>query len=64
VVSDFDQSGRRTDRILANMQYRNRRPAISVDGRYVAWQSNATTMGATDDIVLLDLATREASPND
>ena len=62
VVSDFNQSGRRTDRILANMQYRNRRPAISVDGRYVAWQSNATTMGATDDIVLLDLATREASP--
>jgi Tol biopolymer transport system component len=62
VVSDFDASGERTDRIVASMQYRNRRPAISMDGRYVAWQSNSSTDGRTDDILLLDLADNDTDP--
>lgn len=62
VVTAFTSARERTDRVVADAQHRNRRPAISADGRYVAWQSNAATGGESDDLLLLDLATPGATP--
>jgi hypothetical protein len=55
ILSEFDSQGRRTDRQITNWAYRNRRATISKDGNFVAWQTNSTTSGEKDDILMLDI---------
>ena len=55
VLSEFDTLGGRSDRQITSWEFRNRRAAISMDGNTVAWQTNSTTNGQMDDILLLDL---------
>ena len=61
ILSTFDGQGNRTDRTIADWGFRNRRAAISIDGATVAWQSNSTTEGRTDDILLLNLENSDAA---
>ncbi|MEM7017060.1 MAG: hypothetical protein AAF512_06925 [Pseudomonadota bacterium] len=62
VLTSFDEKGERQDRSITTREYRNRRPAISMDGQLVAWQTNSTTKGGTDDILLLDVSIADATP--
>lgn len=62
VLSEFDEQGSRNDRQITGWQYRNRRATISRNGDFVAWQSNSTTGGEKDDILLLDLNEANARP--
>ena len=61
LLSTFDDQGNRTDRTIADWGFRNRRAAISIDGASVAWQSNSTTGGGTDDILLLNMENSDAA---
>ena len=49
----FDGYGQGTYTALTDREYRHRRPAVSPDGRTIAWQTNQT--GPTDDIFLADI---------
>ena len=49
----FDGYGQGTYTALTDRDHRHRRPAISPDGRTIAWQTNRT--GPTDDIFLADI---------
>ena len=62
VLSEFDELGNRTDRQIADWEYRNRRATISRDGNFVAWQTNSTTNGGKDDILILDLNEPSGKP--
>jgi Tol biopolymer transport system component len=62
ILTEFDNQGNRTDRNISSWEFRNRRAAISQDGSVVAWQTNSTTDGGKDDILLLDLIKPNALP--
>ena len=62
ILTEFDNQGDRIDRNISSWEFRNRRAAISQDGGVVAWQTNSTTGGGKDDILLLDLTTPGAVP--
>ena len=62
VLSEFDKQGNRTDRQITDWEYRNRRATISQNGNFVAWQTNSTTGGEKDDILILDLNELNAMP--
>jgi len=49
----FDGYGQGTYTALTDREHRHRRPAVSPDGRTIAWQTNRT--GPTDDIFLADI---------
>ena len=49
----FDGYGQGTYTALTDREHRHRRPAVSRDGRTIAWQTNRT--GPTDDIFLADI---------
>ena len=49
----FDGYGQGTYTALTDRNHRHRRPAVSPDGRTIAWQTNQT--GPTDDIFLADI---------
>ena len=49
----FDGYGQGTYTALTDREHRHRRPAVSPDGRTIAWQTNQT--GPTDDIFLADI---------
>ena len=49
----FDGYGQGTYTALTDRDHRHRRPAVSPDGRTIAWQTNRT--GPTDDIFLADI---------
>jgi len=62
ILSEFDSQGKRTDLQVTSWEFRNRRAAISMDGNLLAWQTNSTTAGGKDDILLLDLTEPDARP--
>ena len=49
----FDGYGQGTYTALTDREHRHRRPAVSPDGRTIAWQTNRS--GPTDDIFLADI---------
>ena len=55
VLSEFDSQGNRIARQIADWEFRNRRATISKNGNLVAWQTNSTTGGGKDDILMLNL---------
>ena len=62
ILSEFDRQGNRTDRQITDWDYRNRRATISKGGDLAAWQTNSTTNGGKDDILILDLSSPNAEP--
>ena len=62
ILTEFHNQGDRIDRNISSWEFRNRRPAISQDGSVVAWQTNSTTNGGKDDILLLNLIKPRAVP--
>ena len=62
ILSEFDRQGNRTDRQITDWEYRNRRATISKGGDLAAWQTNSTTDGGKDDILILDLNSPDAEP--
>ena len=62
VLSEFDSLGNRTDRQIADWEFRNRRATISKNGNLVAWQTNSTTGGGKDDILMLNLNRLNGKP--
>jgi len=62
ILTEFNNQGDSIDRHLSSWEFRNRRSAISQDGNLVAWQTNSTTGGGKDDILLLDLTKPDVAP--
>ena len=62
ILTEIGHDGEIAHRMLADWEFRDRRATVSQDGNLVAWQTNSTTGGGTDDIVLLDLEDPDAEP--
>ena len=61
-MSEFDRQGNKVDRQIIDWEYRNRRATISKGGDLAAWQTNSTTNGGKDDILILDLNSPNVEP--